>query len=379
MKILNVVNIYFTLPYFLGDQLSYFTEKGNEIHLICSPSQQLHIFAKKHKCKWKEIEIKRKFSVLSDIKVVWKLFRYIRHHRFDIVSGHTPKAGMLTMFAARLAGVKKRLYFRHGLVFETSTGLKRKILVLSEKLASWCSTKTICVSTYLIEQSIKGNLTSRNKLKILNRGSCTGIDASALFNPANYNTQQQDSLRVNLNIPKDAFVVGFVGRMVRDKGIIELIDAYKDLIKQYPKFILLLVGPLEVRDGLPISLLEFIRKDKNIRYVGLVEENMPLYYSIMDLFVLPTHREGLGVSLLEAQSMGIPVLTTSHTGSRDAIQPGITGNYIAPTGKSICEHIKEYIENRDLCERHGRAGRNFILDNFRQELIWEEIEKLYLE
>lgn len=379
MKILNVVNIYFTLPYFLGDQLSHFTKKGDEIHLICSPAKQLEGFAKKQGCKWKEIEITRTFSILSDIKATIALFKYIKLHKFDIVSGHTPKAGMLTMLAAKLAGVNKRIYFRHGLLYETSSGLKRCILLWSEKFASWCSTKTVCVSQYLVDRSISDSLSKTKKLILLSRGSCTGIDATGLFNPDKYPQQLRNELKASLNIPKDAYVIGFVGRMVQDKGIVELVDAFMKLKTDNPHLYLLLVGPLEERDALPKSVVDFISREQSIVNVGLIENDMPLYYSIMDLFVLPTHREGLGVALLEAQSMGVPVLTTSHTGSRDAIVPGITGNYIDIKPESIIDTAKVYLNDKELSKKQGIAGRNFVLDNFRQEKIWDEIEsKLYL-
>lgn len=378
-KILNVVNIYFTLPYFLGDQLSYFTQLGNEIHLICSPAKQLPGFAEKHGCKWKEIEITRNFDIISDLKAIYKLLKYIRHYKFDIVSGHTPKAGMLTMIAAKIAGVKQRIYFRHGLVYETSIGLKHTILVWSERLASWCSTKTVCVSPYLLERSINDKLSSKKKLIILNIGSCTGIDANKYFNPSNYSESQKNGLRSSLNIPHDAFVIGYVGRMVKDKGIVELVEAYDKLHIIYPKAYLLLIGPLEERDALPNTVVEHISQERTIVNVGLIEDNMPLFYSIMDLFVLPTHREGLGVALLEAQSMGVPVLTTSNTGARDAILPGVTGEYIDTTPESIFEKAEQYIINSKLGEKQGKAGREFILDNFLQENIWREIEKLYNE
>lgn len=379
MKILNISNIYFTLPYFLGDQLKHLTNRGYEIHLICSPSEQLSEFAKKHNCEYAEVEIIRKFSIIADFKALFALYKYIKINKFDIVSGHTPKAGMLAMLAARLAGVKKRIYFRHGLVYETATGIKRQILLWSERLASWCSTKTVCVSPYLIERSLKDNLSSPEKLIILNRGSCTGIDAINYFNPKLYKEIDKKNLRASFNIPENAFVIGFVGRMVRDKGIIELVEAYNKLKELYPQVYLLLVGPLEERDAIPNVLVDYIHHEKNIVCTGLVENNMPLFYSIMDVFILPTHREGLGVSLLEAESMGIPVLTTSHSGARDAIDPGVSGEYIEMNPDSIFINIKKYINNPELCKQQGEAGRRFILENFRQELIWDEIEKLYNE
>lgn len=377
MKILNSTNIFFTIPYFFGNQLKYFTDKGHEIHLSCSPSPQVSGYAQSHGCKYVEIAISRRFDMAQDLKSLRNLIVYIRKNKFDIVSGHTPKAGMLTMLASKLTGTKKRIYFRHGLVYETAHGLARQILIWSERLASFCATDVVCVSPYLIERSLSDNLTKRSKLTILNRGSCTGIDAANYFNPDKCDSNQVKSIRKKLAIPEDAFTIGFVGRMVRDKGVVELIDAYKRLDNSDTNLRLLLVGPLESRDGLPEDAIYEIENNPRIIHVGLVEDNINLYYSIMDLFVMPTHREGLGVALLEAQAMRIPVLTTSHSGARDAILPNVTGRFINMDSDSIKRQIEVYMSDPQLRIEHGRAGRDFIIKNFSEELIWREIEKLY--
>lgn len=378
-KILNISNIFFTLPYFFGNQLSHFTNKGYDIHLMCSPSPRLKPFANNHGCKNKEILFTRNFSIASDIKSLTGIIKYIKANHFDIVSGHTPKAGMLAMFAAKLCGVKKRIYFRHGLVYETATGIKRKILLMCERLASACATNVVCVSPYLMERSRTDKISNPHKLCILNIGSCTGIDTQNLFNPDNVDQRAIDDLKHRYNLYPDNFVIGFVGRLVGDKGIVELVTAFTQLYNKNNHLRLLLVGPLEERDAVPENIIIKIKEHPGIIHVGLIESGMPEYYSLMDLFVLPTHREGLGVALLEAQSMRIPVLTTSHTGARDALKAGVTGDYIDMTPKSIVNAITEYLEQPDLNRRQGIEGRKFVIENFAEENIWKEIEKLYLQ
>lgn len=378
-KILNISNIFFTLPYFFGNQLNHFAHKGYEIHLVCSPSPKLAKFAKDHNCNYYEIEISRSFGIVNDFKSLLNIIKYIKANHFDIVSGHTPKAGMLAMLAARLCGVKKRIYFRHGLVYETATGIKRKILLICERLASACATNVVCVSPYLMERSCTDKISNPHKLCILNIGSCTGIDTQKLFNPDNIDQKAIDNLIHRYNLSPDNFVIGFVGRMVGDKGIVELVTAFTQLFDKYNHLRLLLVGPLEERDAVPDNIIEKIKKHPGIIHAGLVEAGMPEYYSLMDLFVLPTHREGLGVALLEAQSMKIAVLTTSHTGAKDAIKAGVTGNYIDMTPESIVNSITEYIERPDLTRQQGIEGRKFVIENFAEENIWDEIEKLYLQ
>lgn len=376
MKILNVTNIFFTLPYFFGNQLSHFTKKGYDISLVCSPDENLKSFAEKHECHWKEIFVPRVIAPKQDLACLWQLYKFMRKENFDIVCGHTPVGGLLAICAAWLCGVKKRVFFRHGLVYETSKGMKRKLLMGAEKLVSRLATQVVCVSPYLIERSVQDGLTPRNKMVLLGNGSCNGIDAVGVFNPKVLDTSKMDEIRKKWGVPKDAFVIGYTGRMVQDKGIEELVAAFKRIEEKYPKTILLLVGMLEERDAVNPETVNEIKTNPRIIHTGLVLGNMEYYYAMMDVLVLCTHREGLGSALLEAAAMGVPTLTTSHTGSCDAIKENVTGMFVTMNdANSIVEKVSMYIENEELRQKHGRQGRQFILDGFQQELVWDDIEK----
>mgnify|MGYP002319443261 FL=1 len=278
------------------------------------------------------------------------------------------------MIAAYIAGVHKRIFFRHGLVYETKTGISRLILINAERVASLLATKVVCVSPYLIERSLQDHLTSKEKMILLNIGSCNGVDALGKFNPNNIIITKKDSLKQALQIDNDNFVIGYTGRLVKDKGIVELVEAFQTLDKQYNNLRLLLVGPLEERDALPNEIVQIIKNHPRIIFTGLIEDNIQYYYSLMDILVLCTHREGFGTSILEASSMEKPVLTTSHSGSRDAIINEQTGYYIEMTATSLIEKISFYINNPEIKFKHGMNGRSFVLKNFEQEIIWEEIE-----
>lgn len=380
MIILNVSNIFFTLPYFFGDQLSHFTKKGYEISLVCSPDENLKPFAEKHGCHHKEIFVPRVISPMQDLIALWNLYRYIKPKHFDIVCGHTPVGGLLAICAARMAGVKKRVFFRHGLVYETSHGLKRKMLMAAEKLASHLATHVVCVSPFLIERSVADGLTPRDKMVLLHNGSCNGIDAKSKFNRETLNHVKLKTIRKKWNIPSDAFVIGYTGRMVQDKGIEELVAAFKKVNQKYPDTYLLLVGMLEERDAVTKDTVHEIKSNPHIVHTGLILGEMEYYYAMMDVLVLCTHREGFGSSLIEAASMEVPTLTTSHTGSRDAVLENVTGMYVTMNdADSIVEKVTLYIEDELLRKLHGKQGRQFILDNFQQEIIWDDIEKkIYL-
>ena len=379
-KILNVSNIYFTLPYFFGDQLTYFKRKGYNITLVCSPDDKLKYFAKKHGCAWKEIFIPRVMSPKLVLRCLWKLVRFINHEKFDIVCGHTPVGGLVTILASWLCGVKKRVFFRHGLAYETSHGLKRSILMNAERLASMLSTHVVCVSSYLIERSISDRLTKKNKMILLHKGSCNGIDVLGKFCKENLDKGHLHKLNQKIGINDEDFVIGFVGRLVQDKGIEELVAAFKCISKKRKNTKLLLVGMLEERDAITPETVSDIKTNPNIIHTGLILDDIEYYYAMMDVFVLCTHREGFGSALIEAASMGIPTLTTSHSGSKDAICEGLTGMFITMNDvDSIIEKISMYMNNKELRMQHGRQGREWVLKNFRQEIIWTEIEnKIYL-
>ncbi len=378
-KIVNVVSVFFSIPFFFGDQLKYFSEKGYQIYLICSPSEKIEKYAKKQGVKYKEFVILRKFSIFQDVKTVFKLYQFFRRQHFDIVVGHTPKGALLSMLASFLARVPKRIFFRHGLVYETKLGLNKMLLVNIERFTSFLATKVVCVSPYLIERSISDRLSNPNKLILLNRGSCNGVDVFQKFNPTNIIKSKREELRKRVNIQDQNYVIGYVGRLVKDKGILELVEAFVKLQKKHSHIKLLLVGPYEDKDKLNFETLQVIKNNEGIITTNHIDNDIEYYYSLMNIFVLPTHREGLGTAILEASSMEVPVLTTAHTGSRDAIEEGVTGMYIELNSENIFKTIDECILNPNKFALYGIEGRKHILKYFEQELIWKEIEdKLYV-
>jgi len=377
-KILNVVSVYFSIPFFFGNQLKYFSKKGYNIHLVCSPSDKIEDFANRQGVKYKEFDIRRSFSVLQDLKTVFALYKYIRKNNFDIVVGHTPKGALLSMIAGFLARTPKRIFFRHGLVYETKSGFSKILLKNIERFTSILATKVVCVSPYLIEKSKQDKLSKAEKLNLLNIGSCNGLDVLTKFNPKNISSSKLDDLKIKFNINEHNYVIGYVGRLVKDKGIPELVESFVYLRSEHKHIKLLLVGPEENKDALHPNIRNIIETNKDIISIGHVDNFIEYYYSLMNLFILPTHREGLGTSILEASAMCLPVVTAGHTGSRDAIINNVTGTYVKIDVSSIKAVLSEYILNPNRYLSQGANGRNHVVKNFQQELIWNEIEeKIY--
>lgn len=373
-KILHVVNISFVIPYYLGNQISYFTSLGNEIHIACTPDEKLYEYKKRWGFHTIGVKIKRSISPLEDIISVYKIARYIRKKNIDIVIGHTPKGALIAMTSAFCSSVKKRIYFRHGLMYETSVGFKRNMLIAIEKLTSRMATDVICVSQSVLDKSRMEKLSSTSKLTILNKGTCNGIDVIDEFNKDKIDFSFVDQLRESLEIDKSKLVIGFIGRLAKDKGINELIKAWSKVISANDSVVLLLAGPMDERDAIEKSTYEEINSNASILYVGAISDPKN-YYALMDVFVLPSYREGFPTVILEASAMQLPIITTRRTGCVDSIVENITGIFTEIEENSIFSAIMFYLHNEKERLEHGKKGREFVRDNFSQKRIWQELEK----
>ena len=376
MKILHVLNVPFVLPYILGNQIEYFNDIGTEVHIACSNGPQLDNYKKKWNFVFLELKINRKISLFDDIFSIFVLIKYIKKNNINVVVGHTPKGALIAMISAFLCKVNKRIYFRHGLMFETSKGIKRKILIYIEQFTSTLSTKVICVSNSVLDKSIEYKITIKNKLLLINNGSCNGIDSLNRFNIASISNDFLKNKRKEYNISINDVVVGFVGRLSKDKGINELIQAWNSVKNRYTNVKLLLCGPVDERDPINKNLLNKILNDSTIIYTGEVIETEYIY-SLLSIFILPSYREGFPTVVLEASSMNLPVITTKNTGCIDSIIENITGIFTEINPDCISDKIEFYINNPELSILHGRNGRKFVVNNFNQKQIWNKLALEY--
>lgn len=379
MKILHVVNISFVIPYFLGNQLNWFSEKGYEEYVICSPSGDLEKMSEKYHFNYHIIDIIRRISLWRDIKAIYSTIKYIKNIQPDVVIGHTPKGGLVAITAAWMMRIPKRIYFRHGLVYETSKGFKRFLLISVDRIVSVLATKIVCVSPSLAAKSLKDSLNPEWKQVVLAKGSCNGIDLNR-FSKNSVDSNIINELRRKFGVKSDSFVIGFAGRLVRDKGVIDLVTAYKQLKREYNNIKLLLVGMYEERDALPNDVVKVIEEDDDIIKAGRVDySEMELYYALMDVFVLPSYREGFGMSVIEASAMEIPVISTRVTGCVDSVIDKKTGILVNNSVDEIKEAIMTLYCDSLARERLGRDGRDYVETCFDQTMVWKDIEKLYTE
>lgn len=372
-RILHIITVSFVINHFFGKQFLYLKNKtGNEYHLGCSPSDDFIEFSERLEYIPFEVEITRYISPLKDIKAIFKIYTYIKKNKIDKVVGHTPKGGMVAMIASFFAGISDRIYFRHGIIYETSKGTKRLLLKNIDRLTGFFATKVVCVSNSVEQISVKDKLNKPNKNLVLGLGTCNGIDTNGRFNPKSKIMERVNQLKSAYNITPEDKVVGYVGRLVKDKGIDDLINAWNILIKERSNGKLLLVGPIEEKDPISDYSKDQIKSNPTIIFEDFVTDASP-YFALMDIFILPTYREGFPTVSLEASSMGLPVIITKATGCTEAIIENQTGLFTSNEPNDIAAKILFYLENGKIAKEHGAKGRLFVQENFEQTKIWDMI------
>ncbi len=376
-RILHVVNISFVLPYYIGEQFDNFQTLGIKTYVACTPSNHLQEYSVQKNFTPISVNIFREINPIADFKAILFLRKEIIKEKIDIVVGHTPKGAMIAMVASYFAGVKQRIYFRHGLMYETSKGIKRRLLKGIERLTAGLATKVVCVSESVKQLSESQKLGNPKKNILLNKGTCNGLN-SVKFSRDSISLSDVEALKLKYNVSVNDIVVGYVGRIVKDKGINELLSAWKILTSKYDNLKLLLVGPFEERDSIGSSQKEYITSNSSIIHTGLIDDVTPLYM-LMDMFVLPSYREGFPTVILEASAMELPIITTRSTGCLDAIIENETGIFSEIEGNALMRNIEFYLLNKDIGKQHGINGRKFVVENFDQNIVWKAIEKQVFE
>lgn len=336
-------------------------EAGFRVVLVASPGPLLEQLAAEEGLERIAIPMQRGIAPVRDLVSLFRLWRVLRRLRPEMTEFSTPKAGLLGNLASFLSGVPMRVYLLRGLRLETISGIQRRILTAAEQLAASCSSFVLCNSKSLMVEAL--SLLPERKLKLLGNGSSHGVDF-ARFAPG------PSTLRQQFKIPDYAPVIGFVGRLTRDKGVPELMEAFDGLLKVVPQARLLLVGWFDAsEDELDEELRIYIRNHPNVICTGFVKDTSP-WYRVMDMMVLPTWREGFPNVVLEASASEVPVITTLATGARDAVVPEVTGLLIPPGHpEAICEAILDLLRDEPRRRAMGVAARQWVVENFSEEHV----------
>lgn len=377
IKLIRITTVPQSLRGLLKGQLKFMSENGYDVVGVSSGDDVLDEVGEKEGVRVFAVEMTRVISPLKDLKALWQLYKFFKKEKPNIVHTHTPKAGTLGMIAARLAGVPNRLHTVAGLPLLVVKGRKRKLLNFVEKITYSCATAVYPNSYGLYEIILDNKFTSKRKLKVIGNGSSNGIDTT-FFDSDVICEKEKNEIKNQLDITKDDFVFIYVGRIVKDKGINELIDAFKTLNSEYKNTKLLLVGSFDQNLN-PISENSKFEIDNNksILSVGYKNDVRP-FFSISDLFVFPSYREGFPNVVMQANAMRVTSIVTNINGCNELVKENENG-FIVPVGDSkiLYEKMVYLYLNKDENHRMAQKGRALVCDNFERSHVWNEILNEY--
>ena len=384
-KLIRIATVPLSLDKLLSGQLNYMNSYY-EVIAVSSEKEYLERVGKKEKVSTFHLEMSRKITPISDFIAVIKLFFFLRKEKPSIVHTHTPKAGIVGMLASKLAGVPNRFHTVAGLPLLETSGFKRKLLDFVEKLTYSCATKVYPNSHGLLAIITQNNYCSVDKLKVIANGSSNGID-STYFNPELFSELQNTALKKLLNIEPEDFVFVFVGRLVADKGITEMVAAFEAL-RPFDKLRadgaqgdnfalnckLLLVGDYESDlDPLSPETLAIIQNNKAIITVGFQSDVRP-FLSIADALIFPSYREGFPNVVMQAGAMGLPSIVSNINGCNEIIVEGENGTIIpVKNTPAIIEKMELLMTDQSYFKKLKSNARQMIVSRYEQKVVWEAI------
>jgi glycosyltransferase involved in cell wall biosynthesis len=353
----------------LRGQLDFLVRCGFKLHLVSGRSKHLEAARTSTSVPIEVVSWSREIHLSSDLRGLFECVRIVRRERPDVAVYSTPKAGLIGSLASVAMRVPRRIYVLRGLRYETESGKARTLFRVLEKVACACSHTVVCVSPSLREVVIRDRLAPPKKLVVLGSGSSNGVNVKR-FSRTTDSESSAELLRSGFQIPRNAFVIGFVGRLTRDKGIVELVQAFQNLRKQNPNVHLLVGGDVESPCLLPDWVLQELETGERIHSLGFVVDPVS-FYSAVNVLALPTYREGFPNVVLEAGAASVPTVTTRATGAIDSVVDGSTG-LLCEAGDAgsleIC--LQKLLSNPVATAEMGRRAHDRVLSEFTNERIW---------
>lgn len=355
----------------------------NNFNVMAIASQGQWLFpediAKKYSIPFTTIPFKRVISPLEDLKCLFLLLKLLLKTKPEIIHYSTPKAALLSSIASWIAHTPLRVYTVRGIVFMGKTGVGLFVSRFFEQLTCFLSHKVLCVSQSNRSYLLTHRICSPKKLSIIGSGSSHGVDSINKFNPALFPLSIKNSQRKTLNISEDSLVFGFVGRLVRDKGAEELMFAWRAFSKKYSFAHLLIIGDSdEPRRRFDFSSAS-ADEEKRLHVLG-PKKNIVDYYAIMDVLILPSHREGFPNVVLEAGAMQVPVITTDAQGCIDSIESEKTGlQFSCGDSAGLLSAMERLHNDKSLRLQLGNNAREKVLRDFNPDVICDGLLKLYRE
>jgi len=376
-KLVRITTVPISLEKLLENQLSFMSDYF-EVIAVSSDIERLYKFGVENKVKTKHIELTRQITPIKDLIALWKMYWFLKKEKPSIVHSHTPKAGIIGMLGAKLAGVPIRLHTVAGLPLMETQGNKRRLLEFVEKLTYWSASHVFPNSKGLYDFILQNKFTTKEKLSVIGNGSSNGINVNH-FSPDSVPEEEKLKIKEELQIGHDDFVFVFVGRLVGDKGINELVDAYSQILELgYSNSKLLLVGDFEQElDPLKTKTIKRIKENKHILSVGFKSDVRP-YFAISDCLVFPSYREGFPNVVMQAGAMGLPAIVSDINGCNEIIVQDINGRIVPAKNVELLKREMLYLlGNKSVMMVMKSNSRGRIVGDFNQNVIWKELLAYY--
>lgn len=370
-----VTTIPMTLELLMKGQIAFMKSRGFRVIAVSSPGPALDRTAARDEIEVFGIPMARNISPFADLKTLLMLWRLFRTINPTIAHASTGKGGPLAIIASYMARVPIKVYSLRGMMVDRRRGLVGQGLKLLERVSCGLADRVLSVSASVADRIVEMGLCQRGKIVTPANGSSNGVDAEGRFNPDALGPEACSNFRKRFDIPAQALVTGFVGRIVAGKGFVELIRAWEIVKAVRDDAFLLVAGPLEHQDPVPDWALRAMKEDRRIVWIEYVApEDMPVFYEAVDLIVLPSYSEGFPNVLLEAAAMRTPVVASKVTGCVDAVQDGRTGKLVpVRNANDLAEAIMDYLSDPELRSLHGIAARERVLRDFRPKPVWEAV------
>ncbi|NJK99873.1 MAG: glycosyltransferase family 4 protein [Spirulinaceae cyanobacterium SM2_1_0] len=378
MKLLHICAIGFTVKNLLLPQIQHFLERGLQVEVACSPGSEVEELQQRGYIVH-PVPIDRRIAPASNLRSVMQLARLMRRQRYDAVHVHTPIASVLGRFAAKLAGISRILYTAHGFYFHDEMPRRTYRFYHSiERAAGWLTDLILTQSREDLVTAEKSDLCPARKLRYLGNGVDIGRFRRDRLSPSH-----QTQLRYDLRIPADVFpLLGMTGRITAEKGYAELITALAQLRQQFPQACLLVIGGQlsSERDAFQSELRDRIQQQNlasQVIFTGF-RSDIPELLGLLDIFCLPSYREGLPRSILEAMAMELPIVTTDIRGCREAVRHGQTGLIVPPRqSQPLAAALQQLATHAEQRQKLGLAGRDRVEAEFDEQLVFQRLAAAY--
>lgn len=379
MKIIRTSTIPASINVFCKNLLSDLEKDGHTVIAVSSPGPQMQEIEVREKVKTIAVPMERHISPFKDLVSLWRMIKVFRKEKPDMVHSITPKAGLISMMAAWFCRVPVRLHTFTGLVFPTSKGLKQKILIFTDRLTCACATHIVPEG-----EGVKNDLQrfkiTKKPLKVLGYGNIRGIDLEYYSPNLSEVKEEASKIKENLNLQEDDFVFVYIGRLVRDKGINELISAFKKLNLSFPNAKLLLVGRYEPNlDPIEAETTDEIDNNTSIFAVGTQKDVRP-WLMVGNAFVFPSYREGFPNVVIEAGAMNLPSIVTDINGANEIIIEGKNGIIIPSQDENaLFEAMKNFILNQETVNSMAKNTRQLVENRYEQSFVHSCLKNYYRE